>query len=338
MMSSLLLLGVVFLCSALLSLAYLRYGIGHGPYAEPNFRSLHKRAVPKGGGLAIAVSVLVGCLYLNAKGTVGFREFLFYVPGAGIVAFVGALDDRLDIPARYRLPFQMLTAVCVCFGLGGMPNMAIGPVTLSFGVVGTIGLAIACVWFYNLFNFIDGIDGMASSAGIFIGCTMASVLWLEGDRELAIVLGFLAAANAGFLMFNWPPSKMFMGDTGSSFTSFILSAVFVQSLWKDSTLLWIWMLVCGYYVCDTTVTTTLRALTIRHWYLPHRSHAYQNLARISGSHGRVVALVLAFDVIWLLPLLFVVLSHRDYAPIITCIAYIPLIAFTLKFGPLFENK
>ena len=167
---------------------------------------------------------------------------------------------------------------------------------------------------------------------------MGIILWLAQQHVLAVILGLLAVSNAGFLPFNWSPARMFMGDAGSSFISYVLSAVVVQSLWTDASLMWAWLVVCAYYICDTTLTTIVRALKVPNWYRPHRSHAYQNLARIWDNHRKVVLLVLAINVIWLTPLLLLVLKNRLYAATVTAVAYTPLVFFNLRYGPLFENK
>ena len=333
-----LLLITVLIFSVAASAVYLQLGLKYGPYAKPNFRSLHMRVTPRGGGIAIAVSALVGCLYLYAKGDLSLAELMIYVPGGAIVAAAGAVDDRLDVPARYRLPFQVLAAGWVCFWLNGLPPVDLGFATVSLGLLGHLGLLVACVWFYNLYNFIDGIDGMASSATIFICSVMGIILWLAQQHVLAVILGLLAVSNAGFLPFNWSPARMFMGDAGSSFISYVLSAVVVQSLWTDASLMWAWLVVCAYYICDTTLTTIVRAWKVPNWYRPHRSHAYQNLARIWDNHRKVVLLVLAINVIWLTPLLLLVLKNRLYAATVTAVAYTPLVFFNLRYGPLFENK
>ena len=202
----------------------------------------------------------------------------------------------------------------------------------------TTVLVLALVWFYNLYNFIDGIDGLAASATIFIGVTMGVLLWLHGQPVLAGLCGFLAAASAAFLLFNWPPAKMFMGEAGSSFTSYVFSAICVESLRADPTLLWYWLLAGAVYFSDTTLTTLTRVLTVPGWYRPHRSHAYQNLARIWGNHRKVLLLVLAGNFCWVLPLLVLARLQPRLAMIVTIVAYVPITRFCFKYGPRFENK
>src|ERR1019366_2566440 len=155
-MSHILLLVSVLSFSVLASAAYLLFGIRYGPYAEPNFRSLHKRVTPRGGGLAIAVSAFLGCLYLYERGELSRAATMIYLPGGAIVALAGAADDRLDVPARYRLPLQILLAGWICFWLNGLPPVDLGFTTVSLGLIGHLGFLVTCVWFFNLYNFIDG--------------------------------------------------------------------------------------------------------------------------------------------------------------------------------------
>lgn len=337
-MTYLLLLLLAFAISIASSAIYLRFGLKYGPFAKTTFRSLHKRMTLLGGGVSIACAVTAVCLYLYIKGLINAVDSKIYILGGAVVATMGALDDRFDISPRIRLPFQIVTAAWICLWVHGLQRSALGLPIPIMALVGFISLLVACVWFYNLFNFIDGVDGMAATATIYISSTMGIVLWIHGQQMLALLLGSLSAASAGFLAFNWSPAKMFMGDAGSSYISYILSAVIVRSLWVDISMLWVWLIVCAYYFSDTTVTTIVRAATIPQWYLPHRSHTYQNLARIWDSHRNVVSLVIAINLAWLTPLLFLMFTHRLNPIAVTAVAYTPLVIFNLRYGPLFEDK
>jgi Fuc2NAc and GlcNAc transferase len=320
------------------SSAYFNFASKHGPYANPNFRSLHQKAVPRGGGLVIALTTLLGLSFLGWREVLSPRECVIYLLGGGGVALVGFSDDRFDLSARYRLPLQILVAGWTVAWFGGCPPLDLGGATINLGVVGAVLLAGWCVWFYNLYNFIDGIDGLAATAAIFVCLAMGSVLALRHLYPLAWILGLLAMANLGFLAFNWPPARMFMGDSGTSFSSFVFSAVGVASLWRDTRMVWIWLIAFAVYFADTTTTTLTRFFTVPQWYRPHRSHAYQNLARIWGDHRRVVLLVLAIDLGWVVPALIFALWHQAWAPLIALVTYLPLILLSMRFGPRFKNE
>lgn len=320
------------------SATYLMFASKYGPYATPNYRSLHQKVIPRGAGLVVAFAALLGYLYLYLDHELSSSQLMVYVIGGLVVAAMGAADDRLDISARYRMPFQFLTAGWLCYWLGGLAPIDLGFAVINLGIFGHAALVVVLVWFYNLYNFIDGIDGMASSATIFLCAALGLVLYSQHQQTLGFILALLGISCAGFLAFNWPPARMFLGDAGSSFIGYILSAVFIESLWHSPTNVWSWLIVGGFYFADTTLTTVVRLLKVPGWYRPHRSHAYQNLARVWDSHRKVVLLVMVINLLWVLPLLLLSLKYEAWAIGLTVLVYVPLAVFCLKYGPLYENK
>lgn len=316
---------------------YFRHASVHGPYAVPNHRSLHQHVIPRGGGIVGAVATLAGMLVLQCLGP-GLPNPWIFLGGGLALAAMGMADDRLDIAPRYRLAVQIAAAASLPAILGPIPRLDLGVVVFAPGWVGSFVLLGVIVWFYNLYNFVDGTDGMASSATAFISLTMGVVLWLKGQRDLASILGLLAVSNAGFLRYNWPPARMFMGDAGTSFIAYVLSALIWLSVARDPALLWLWCATCVAYFSDTTTTTFTRLLTTPKWYSAHRSHAYQNLARIWNSHARILRVVLAIDLLWALPAVALIFAFPAHAPLLTVAAYLPMVALCYKFGPRFENK
>jgi Fuc2NAc and GlcNAc transferase len=318
--------------------AYLRFASKYGPFAAPNFRSLHLKPTPRGAGLAVAVASLLVLTWLYAGHELTSAQFCVYVIGGCVVTIMGMADDRMDISARYRMPFQFLTAGWICYWLRGLAPIDLGFAVIDLGYFGHVALFVGLIWFYNLYNFIDGIDGMAPSATIFICAAMGALLFFKQAPVLGLILTLLGVSSAGFLVFNWPPARMFLGDTGSSFMGYILSAVFVESLSQNAASIWSWLIVGGFYFADTTLTTVVRLLKVPGWYRPHRSHAYQNLARVWNSHRKVVLLVVAINLLWVLPLLLLSLKYETWAMGLTILVYVPLAVFCLKYGPLYANK
>lgn len=320
------------------SALYLWFASKHGPYATPNYRSLHQKVIPRGAGLAVAFTALLGYLYLYFDYGLPVAQLMVYVIGGVVVAAMGAADDRLDIRARYRMPFQFLTAGWICYWLRGLAPVDLGFAVIDLGYFGHVALFAALIWFYNLYNFIDGIDGMASSATIFICGALGTLMFFKHALVLGLILTLLGVSSAGFLVFNWPPARMFLGDAGSSFMGYILSAVFVESLWQNAASIWWWLIIGGFYFADTTLTTVVRLLKVPGWYRPHRSHAYQNLARMWNSHRKVVLMVMMINLFWVTPLLLLSLRYEAWTIGVTVLVYIPLAVFCLKFGPLYANK
>jgi len=212
-----------------------------------------------------------------------------------------------------------------------------GTVTVDLDWFGNCIAVLALVWFFNLFNFMDGIDGMATSGTIYVTAAAALILLWNDDQALAFLSALLCAAAAGFAYFNWPPARVFLGDAGSSFFSYTIAALILGSLWSDGMSLWTWLILLGYFVVDTTTTLLVRVAKTRKWYRAHRSHAYQNLARIWNDHLKVVRLVLLIEILWLLPLAVLSVWLNEIAPIIAAVAFLPIIVFAVRNGPLRED-
>lgn len=316
------------------SYAYLRWAMVHGPLAVPNHRSLHQRPVPKGGGVGLALAAVACFAILAILGDLEWRTRNLFLFGGFAVTLAGVADDRLDIPPRFRLVAQLASIAWICLWLGEVPPLYFGATSIQLGLPGLVLLVAASTWFFNLYNFVDGTDGMAGSATAFIGGTMSVVMIVAKQYDLAAILAIVAAASLAFLCFNWPPARMFMGEAGTSFISYTFVAVILVSLSRQAVSLWVWLIVFAFYFSDTTTTTMIRAFTVPHFYRGHRSHAYQNLARRWDSHLRILALVLAIDLLWVAPGVAIAIYYPDAAALATVVVYAPLVLFALKFGPL----
>lgn len=337
--SMIMLLFGVLIISLVMSYFYPAFALKYGFHAKPNFRSLHTKIMPRGVGIVIVSIMLPVIFLLRQKDFIPHNEFIVLLSGGLLVSLVGFLDDRFEISARIRFPVQIAAAVWICFWLGASPVLNLGFTTIDLGWFGAILAVVMLVWFYNLFNFIDGIDAMAMSSVVFVSFSMGIILFLEQESSLAIILFFLGIANLGVLYFNWPPAKVFLGDVGTSFNSYTLSVIIMSSLWTGKPIVWIWLILLAYYLTDTTLTTSVRIIKFRRtWYHPHRSHAYQNLARIWDNHLKMVSIVWLINLVWLLPLAILAYRMPENAWLYFMVAYFPVVVFVLKHGPLLEDQ
>ncbi len=338
-MEKILLLGfATCIISAALTGLYYKIALRIGPVALPNHRSLHQHPVPRGGGLAIAVAALLFYAGMVGAGLLDRGQMMVYLLGGVIFAVLGAADDRLDLPPKLRLSAQMLMVLWMFYWLKGSDVGAWPSGSAVWGGVWHGMLLLVFIWLFSAYNFVDGTDGMAATAAIFIAGVMAAVLACAGIADGSWLLVGLAAACAGFLFFNLPPARLFMGDAGSSFIGYILVAAMIDSCHQNADLVWPWVIAAGFYLCDTTITTTTRALRTPRFWEGHRSHAYQNLARIWNSHARVLSLAMAINLLWLLPAVGASVALPEYGPWIAAAALLPLGIFSLKFGPLYQDK
>jgi Fuc2NAc and GlcNAc transferase len=186
----------------------------------------------------------------------------------------------------------------------------------------------------NLFNFMDGIDAIASVETICVSSAAATILFVAGDAPFSYVLLVLAAATTGFLFWNWPPAKIFMGDGGSSYIGFTIAAVAMATSDAGGINLWSWLILLAVFVVDATVTLVVRMLRRDRWYEPHRTHAYQHAARAVGSHLPISLLTGAIDLFWLFPLAWLASKRPHSAWWLAIVAVVPLVfaAVRLRAG------
>jgi len=324
------LMPVVGIISFLLTWALRRYALARRILDIPNTRSSHSVATPRGGGMAIVVSYLGAVILLAATETVA-HSMAWALLGAGVgVALLGFLDDHGHIAARWRLLGHFSAAVWILTWVGGFPSIDVFGGVFDLGWLGFIVGAFYLVWLLNLYNFMDGIDGIASVEAISV-CLGGATLYLAlGQADLAILPSLLACAVAGFLYWNFPPARIFMGDAGSGFLGITLGALSLQAAWIAPQLLWAWLILLGVFITDATATLCRRFFYGEKLYEAHRSHAYQHASRKFG-HLRITTTVFFINTIWLLPLAILVGSYALNGVIGLVIAYLPLVLLAMKF-------
>ncbi|MEJ2415540.1 MAG: glycosyl transferase, partial [Exilibacterium sp.] len=249
------------------------------------------------------------------------------------IALLGFLDDHNHIGFHWRLLMHFLIACCVVVGMGGLPGIVILGYTPDFWL-GWVAAVFYLVWLVNLYNFMDGIDGIAAIEAITV-CVGAALCAMAAGAGVQnwVLPGFLAAAALGFLLLNFPPAKIFMGDAGSGFIGLVLGGLSLQAAWDQPQLFWSWLILLGVFFVDATVTLVRRVLRGEKFYQAHRSHAYQSASRqLKGGH-RVISLgVGAINVFWLTPLALLVAANHLEGVGVLALAYAPLIWLALYFN------
>lgn len=309
-----------------------RYALRSNLIDVPNLRSSHTLPTPRGGGMAFVVVFLAGLGALSAQDVLP-RAYLWSLLGAGAwVAFVGFLDDHRDIPARWRLLAHFFGAGWGLYWLGGFPPVQIFGQAFDLGGFGHLVGVFYLVWLLNLYNFMDGIDGIAGIEAISV-CLGGALLFLLDDSQSAwLVPALLSAATAGFLFWNFPPAKIFMGDAGSGFLGIVLGLISLQSAWSNPSFFWSWLCLLGVFIVDATWTLWRRFKRGESLHEAHRSHAYQFAARHYGSHKAVALSVGAINLFWLLPLAILIGLGLLEGIIGVALAYLPLLWAAIKFN------
>lgn len=308
-----------------------RQALAHRLLDVPNSRSSHAIATPHGGGVAIVLPTMVALLALGWMKWLAWPNVWSLGVGGAVVALIGFVDDRRHVAPRWRLVGHFTAALWVLGMLGGVPLLTAMGVLLDPGVFGFAIAALYIVWMINLTNFMDGIDGIASVEVITV-CLSAALLSgvaAPGER-LWIAPLVLASATLGFLVWNWPPAKIFMGDAGSGFLGFMLAVLSLQAGWVVNRLFWSWVILLGVFVVDATVTLIRRMAHGEKFYEAHRSHAYQHAASHRGAHLPVTVGVGVINLCWLLPIAMVVALGWLDGLVGVLIAYAPLAAAAVR--------
>jgi Fuc2NAc and GlcNAc transferase len=326
-MAPLLVSAAAFLAALWLTRYVREYAIRRQLLDIPNARSSHVASTPRGGGIAMVGAALGAVLVLAALGFVDVSHAWALIGGGALAAAIGFLDDHRHLGPGWRLAVHVLAAVWVLGWLGGMPAVEVAGTTVAPRAIGHVLAVLFLVWTLNLTNFMDGIDGIAAVnvVTVALGAVVLSLV-AAPETTLWVVPLALAASAAGFLVWNWPPATIFMGDAGSGFLGLMTGALSLQAAAAAPPLFWAWLILQGVFFTDATVTLVRRLLRGDPIIQAHRMHAYQHAARRCGGHKPVTCAVAAINVLWLFPLaLLVALGRLDGATGVAA-AYVPLLA------------
>ncbi|WP_069478586.1 MraY family glycosyltransferase [Sulfurospirillum halorespirans] len=283
--------GVLFILSCLLTYFIMRYAIKKSLLAEVNERSSHTTPTPHGGGIAIAVTWFLGLVYLFTCKAI--EPSLFYSLMCGsLLSFVSYFDDLYELSPKLRLFVQAVVSIAGLCALGGISRIDFGFLVFENQFITNTLAFLGIMWFINLYNFLDGIDGYAGSEAIFLA--ISGWLLFGGDHFLILI-----ASVAGFLVWNWHRAKIFMGDVGSTLLGYTV-AIFALYYQNSGFSIFIWIILFGLFWFDATLTLIRRYKNHEKLSQAHRKHAYQRLVQSGILHDRVVFLALGINLILLI--------------------------------------
>lgn len=265
-------LGLVAVFSGLVSwltiFLMLRFG-RVGPIDQPNHRSLHQVAVPRSGGVGILAGIAAGLMAATPP-------IALWAALAGLVG-ISLFDDFRSLPARIRFLVQLAAAALATWAL----------IPPGWGLAGQAVFMLCILWMTNLYNFMDGSNGLAGGMAVFGFAAYALAASLAGQYDLAIWSACIAAAAVGFLVFNFDPARIFMGDVGSVPLGFLAAVLGLQGMWVNAWPVWFPLLVFSVFIVDATVTLLRRGLRGEKVWVAHREHYYQRLIQSGWSHRRL---------------------------------------------------
>jgi len=246
----------------------------------PNERSSHSVAVPHGGGIAIAVTWFIGISYLCYFQKIDSSLYMALMMGT-ILSVVSYLDDLYHLSVKLRLLVQICVAGFGLYLLGGLDEINLFFLSIDNSIVTNTFAFLTIVWFINLYNFLDGIDGYAGSEAVFLG---VAGFVLFGDVHFIVFV----VSVLGFLVWNWHKAKIFMGDVGSTLLGYNVAIFTIYYTNQDAVNLWIWITLFGLFWFDATLTLYKRYKNGERLSQAHNKHAYQRLVQSGWSHSKVV--------------------------------------------------
>jgi Fuc2NAc and GlcNAc transferase len=304
----------------------------------PNHRTLHDTPTPRGGGLAITATYLGLLVIVFIMGKINLQVFMAVFGGGLIIALGGLLDDLKVINGlRPRLAIQLAAAIWALYWLREFPHVDIGPFDLYLGGFGYFVAILGIIWVTNLYNFMDGIDGLAGTQAVSVCAFAGFFLWQRGFGNGALFCWGLAAASLGFLVWNWPRAKIFMGDVGSTFLGFTIAVLAVRAENYHSISLLIVAILMGVFIVDATATLLCRVVKNERWFEAHCMHAYQRAVQLGWSHRRVTLSVLAINII-LGGIAYLAVLYPDYLLFCFAGSYAGLILLYLWIGAKYGRR
>ncbi|AVP03231.1 MULTISPECIES: MraY family glycosyltransferase [Enterobacter cloacae complex] len=318
------------------------YAIKNNVIDQPNQRSSHSVPTPRGGGVAIVLTLLATLVWLVFTSHLSLETFLgFFVPGV-LIAVIGFLDDHGHIAARWRLLMHFLAAAIGLYFLDSFPEIDMFGYVVSLPWIGMILGSVYLVWMLNLYNFMDGINGLASAQAItFSLCSVALITlnhYSGSSDAMAMIAMALAGAAVGFIVWNFPVARIFMGDAGSGFLGITIGLMILYFAKLDPHVLIAELCLLGIFIVDATTTLLRRLLAGKKVYEAHASHCYQILARKYKSHVPVTLAAIAINIIWLFPIAYLIISAKIDGITGLIIAWLPLIFIAFKCGAGVKDK
>lgn len=302
---------ILFLVSLALTYLIKEIAIKKSLMAIPNERSSHTIPTPHGGGIAIAFTWFSGISYLYFYDMLDRDIYLALMIGL-LLSIVSFLDDIYDLNPKLRILVQVIVSILGIYFLGGLEKIDLGFFIIENRFVTNILAVIASIWFINLYNFLDGIDGYAGSEAIFLA--LAGYILFGNEFYLLLIVSVL-----GFLVWNWHKAKIFMGDVSSTLLGYNI-AIFAIYHQNEGDSILIWIVLFGLFWFDATLTLFRRLKNGEALSVAHKKHAYQRLTQAGWRHDKVVLFGMFIN---LLLFLLVLTLSNDF------------IAFILALGLLF---
>ncbi len=302
--------------SSLLTGVFTWHARRRGMLDIPHERRSHTVPTPRGGGAGIVAALVIVTLLLSHESAAMTYWVHCLLPGFVVLSLVGWWDDRVSLSAPLRFFVQVLVSFYLlwCFRYHGS-----GTELLSLLMAG-----IYLLWMTNLYNFMDGSNGMAGFQGVFAGVMLTWLYFTAGAVEAALVSSLLAGACGGFLPWNLGSARVFMGDVASGSLGFAFAALLIYGVFSGSLTIPVAWMVMLVFMCDSTLTLITRVLKGEQWYNPHKQHLYQRLIVRGWSHGSVLLLYQMVNLVLVAPAIVVAVNYPASATVVASVITLAL--------------
>ena len=324
MSRTLLIIGIIFLACILTGLAAW-YARRSGMVDRPGDRHSHVVVTPRGGGVGIILALFIASPLLIGNGDETWGKCV--LPGLLVLALLGWRDDHASLSARFRFFIQLAVSIyLVACSINNGWIQGVGSMLLA---------VLFLVWMTNLYNFMDGSNGMAGLQGVFGGAVLFCLFDSAGQHNLALASACVAASCAGFLPWNLGKARVFMGDVGSISLGFVFGALLVIGVGNQAFSLPVALLVMLVFITDSTLTLIGRILKSERWYNAHKQHLYQRLIAGGRTHGRVALFYQAINLTLVVPGILVAVNYPALAWVV---ALILILVFTIGWYLLIKRN
>jgi Fuc2NAc and GlcNAc transferase len=270
---------LLFILSFALTYIIKQYAIKKSLVAIVNERSSHTVPTPHGGGIAITIIWFIGIIYLYLSNQIDMNIFYAFLAGS-IISVVSFFDDLYELSPKLRIVVQSIVALIGLYFIDGFHSLGFGVFEITNTFVTNLFAFLLILWFINLTNFIDGINGYVGSMFVFLG--VAGFTLFDDSYFLILIVAVL-----GFLYWNWNKAKIFMGDVGSTLLGYNIAIITLSFGNQSSDNFWIWILLFSLFWFDATITLIRRKMNGENLSQAHKKHAYQRLTQAGWSHYKV---------------------------------------------------
>lgn len=293
---------------------------------SPNDRSSHREDLVRAGGISVIITFILSIFFIHLFSFITFTNLAPLIFSLLLISLIGLIDDYSGLKASSRLFAQFLISIfLILFVVKEGSLLSIAGISENFRAIGYVLTLFYIVWIINLFNFMDGINGIVSLEAISTSLAVFLILYLTNiEYSFSILYLVFVICLIGFLPWNFPIAKIFMGDCCAYFIGLIICIFSLDSIAEFPDLFWVWCILLGVFIIDSSLTLLNRLLDRKRIFQSHREHAYQNAAIYFQSHKAVTFSIIFINIVWLFPMAFLVALEILIGPIGVLIAYLPL--------------